>query len=41
MVFELLFEGLAIGLMIWRYKQHSQIIAFLLKTSGNSTVGAL
>lgn len=31
MVFELLFEGLAIGLMIWRYKQHSQIISFPLK----------
>lgn len=28
MVFELLFEGLAIGLIIWRYKQHPQIIAF-------------
>ena len=31
LVFELLLEGLAIGLMIWRYKQHSQIIAFPLK----------
>lgn len=28
MVFELLFEGLAIGLIIWRYKRHPQIIAF-------------
>ena len=41
MVFELLFEGLAIGLIIWRYKRHPQIMAFPLKTSGNSTVGAL